>query len=416
MTAEPNKKIIVVLGAGRCGTSIVMQVLEKLGLSMSQNLVLPRAHNLRGPMEDADIAKVYDDLLQTAGSTRMMPLLLDRISDELKSQTRSRLKNIIVSNLQAANTIWGFKDPFTSSLLPLWFRIFNSTATIPVFILAVRNPAHSVISRKKHFGTLESIGELAWLVNYSEALHHTAADCYIVHYEDWFTRGEEMAGEILDYTGLNDFFGEGSVAGILESVINNEMNRSIYEDYEAQNEHVIRLYNALNNCRGRDFDRTGLMRAVKDCRSAMRDFLGWCEPRPQVGQPDALVEELSEVKKRLKRKRNAVDKMSSDLESLVLENNRLLNENQDLVAEVRNYRLQSAAPVPDLDIQARQWIKECLILKNSYSYRLGQIFVNAFKAPGKNTILMPYFLVKLVLDIISGRGREELRKALERYS
>ena len=436
MTKKQNNKIIVVLGAGRCGTSLMMQILKKLGLSLSQNIIPAKAHNTLGPMEDAELAKVYDDLLLQIGSTRFLPISLDRLSDDLKSRIQSKLINIMKNNMNASKSIWGFKDPFTSCLLPLWYRIFNSTDTVPVFILVVRNPAQSILSRKKHFGTLESIGELAWLVNYTEALHHSAADCYIAHYEDLFTRGEEMAEELLEYTGLDEFFQGKNVSEALQGVVKQNLNRSIYEDYEVQNEYLLKLYESLKQCRGKDFDRIKLMQTVKSCRKAMHSFRGWYEHAQTLQSREGklaekakrnadLERELSKYKSDLDTKQKEIKELTStyksdldtkqktikelnaDLEGMVLDNNRLLIENKDLCEINENYRKRESKKLQPI----QSWNWEAIELKNSTSYRLGRIFIDAFREPGKRTLLIPYYLGELAWDIVIRRGKNTVGKA-----
>ena len=454
MTKKQNKKIIVVLGAGRCGTSLMMQILKKLGLSLSQNIIPAKAHNTLGPMEDAELAKVYDDLLLQIGSTRFLPISLDRLSDDLKKHIQSKLINIMKHNMNASESLWGFKDPFTSCLLPLWYRIFNSTDTVPVFILVVRNPAQSILSRKKHFGTLESIGELAWLVNYTEALHHSAADCYIAHYEDCFTRGEEMAEELLEYTGLDSFFGGKCIAEALQGVVKENLNRSIYETYEVQNEYLLKLYESLKQCRGKDFDRVKLMQTVNTCRKAMHSFRGWYEHAQTLQSREGklaektkrhanLEKELSKFQsdldtqqkkikeltskfqsdldtkqKKIKEltskfqsdldaKQKKIKELNADLEAMVLDNNRLLIENKDLFEIAEKYRKRKSKERSSV----QSWKREEIKIKNSSSYRLGLIFVMAVREPGKKTLLAPYYLLKLLWDIATNRDRDKVRKA-----
>ena len=105
--------------------------------------------------------------------------------------------------------------------------------------------------------------------------------------------------------------------------------------------------------------------------------------------------------------------MKADLEKLVMENNRLLIESKDLIDEIKHHRIQEAALKKSNEQRSQHWMKEALVLKHSYSFRFGQIIINAFTKPGKNTILLPYYLVKLFRDIATGRGRDDLSEALK---
>lgn len=135
-----------------------------------------------------------------------------------------------------------------------------------------------------------------------------------------------------------------------------------------------------------------------------------------MNQHNDLEKELSKLKSTLDVKQKNIEKLKSELENQILENNRLLLENKDLNDENKVYRMWEVTSIEPQDHRLLYWKKETIVLQNSYSFRLGQIIINAFKMPGKNTLLMPYYLVKLILDLISGRGRDELRKALERNS
>lgn len=135
-----------------------------------------------------------------------------------------------------------------------------------------------------------------------------------------------------------------------------------------------------------------------------------------MNQNSDLKKELSKLKIKLDVKQKNIKRLNSDLENLVLENNRLLIENTNTRDEIENYHMQSVTPTQSQDNRINYWKREAIVLQNSYSFRLGQIIINAFKMPGKSTLLMPYYIVKMILDIIKGRGRDELKKALERNS
>ena len=295
--SDIQRKMIVVLGSGRCGTSLLMQVLMALGMKVSQNLIPPKAHNPVGPMEDVDIARVYDEIiLPGIHSSRVLPVSEEQLESESIAAGASFLKKIVEKNLSATTGLWGFKDPFTNCVLPVWFRIFQDIGVTPIFLVSVRNPAQAVVSRRKYFGAEGSVGELAWLTHLTEALYHTAADCYIVHYEDWFVRGPEIARDLLGFTGLDRVF-SGNLSDALSGVIKYSLNRAAQEDYCVQNQYVTRLYDILTHCRGSDFDREALLAVVKQCREAMNGFQGWyMEAQNAIARRIQYFEKLKDVR------------------------------------------------------------------------------------------------------------------------
>ena len=127
------------------------------------------------------------------------------------------------------------------------------------------------------------------------------------------------------------------------------------------------------------------------------------------------------------------------LEELTLENNRIVMEQKDLFDEAEHLRRKIAAisrvrampgaeaasvsadkeaPISLLSV-AQEYrpiysTQEAIELRYSYSYRLGRILLDAVCRPGKNTLLMPYYLVQLVWDMVTGRGRLKVKNELER--
>ncbi len=486
MTDQQSKHVIVVLGSGRCGTSLVMQVLHRLGMTISENLVPAKAHNIHGPMEDAELAAIYDqEILSVIGSTRTLPIVYGAFPSEVQNGAKQKLRDILKRNVSTSATIWGFKDPYTSSLLPLWFSVFNAENVIPIFILAVRNPGPSAVSRRMHFGVNEALGELAWLSNYVDALHHTGANCYIVHYEDWFVRPGEVAGSLLKYAGLDQYFA-GDVNEAIKDVVKPNLNRAVYDEYQVQNEYVLKLYDVLKECRGDSFDRSGLMEVVKECRKAMDGFKGWYleaqryigaraqirerldqerdrkeelkgkldEARSRLENRDKVDQELrdkiekekahvEELKGKLDEAQERVQVLETDLEGMVLQNNRLLKASKDyfdqseelrkalvfLKNEKRKQNVERQtknnevkrkaviAPVKSTqrqisDEQVKKMRQEIIKIRYRYSFRLGKILTDAILRPGKNTVLMPYYLIILFWDIATGRGRRKMEQVL----
>lgn len=436
MKDNKTEKIVIILGSGRSGTSLLTKALGAWGMSLSQNMVPGSYANPEGHFEDSAVVEIHKQLFSNLNAHPYMPLPENWIDSLEAKQAKNLLTQILNQRLEhaATNNFWGFKDPRTSAFIPLWLSILNSEKVVPIFFLTVRDPKTTVSSFVKQYRDSSSLAELAWLTRTTDALHYTSADCFIVHYEDWFHRPREQAQGILRYTGLEKCF-SGNFDETLAELVKPNLNRAVYEDYQIQNLHVQKLYTALKECRGDAFDRERLMAVVKECRNAMNGFKGWYveaqkhlkqenDLRNKLEQATRRSEEIREVRSDLKMKNLRLAEMEKDLHKMVTENNKLLVESKDLFDEVENYRKQVVAlSQPSKNLQPNlatpsygqtdKWRRETIILQHSYSFRLGQILINAFTKPGKNTYMMPYYLVKLVWDMITGRGREQLQKALQ---
>src|ERR1051326_1993586 len=82
-----------------------------------------------------------------------------------------------------SESLWGFKDPRTSVLLPLWKHIFNRMKVVPRYVVCVRSPAAFVQSMANNYRISQNDAEMVWLSRTVSALRDTGLDCFILHYE-----------------------------------------------------------------------------------------------------------------------------------------------------------------------------------------------------------------------------------------
>jgi hypothetical protein len=266
--------VIVVLGTGRSGTSLLMQALSRGGMFVSPNMTKASEQNELGGYEDSDIFQIHSDLLAQANTTQYLPLPNDWLNSINSKIFKDKMTEVILNRLNSNDGTWGFKDPRTVFFIPLWNKVFNSLKIVPRYFVAVRSPASTIVSLKNKYGKDESTSELFWLYKTCLSLSHTGANCYLVHYEDWFSKQVDCAS-FLKFAGLESINCDDFHKSIFNELINPSLNRSIYEDYSVKNEFVHSLYSVLSECKGNDFDRAKLMGVVKECRKYLDSFNGW---------------------------------------------------------------------------------------------------------------------------------------------
>ncbi len=392
-----KKSVIVVLGPGRSGTSILMQILEALAMTISKDMVPPKEHNPFGAYEDIEIFKTQDEL-RAQISPATMPPPPEWLNSEGVHQIKVKLKTILESRIQDSSTVFGFKDPKTALFIPLWTQIFNELSITPLYILATRRPESVIKSMKNQWQESEAVTELFWLTKNTEALYQTGGNCFIVHYEDWFSeRAPEVVKQLLHYTGLETFWDKSKNASdVLTAVIKPNLNRACHNDYAIKNRYVLQLQEQLQQCHGDQFDRQSLMSVVMECRKAMDEFSGWA------------IEAQRFFRMRGGRtKKNDTQKLKKELEKSILEANRYLHECKNLADINENLRIKISVQAKETtknnqelkknrrDLERNN--KELFALKTSTSFQVGRILINAVAKPGKNTILFPLYLLRVAL-------------------
>jgi len=259
----PCRPVTVVLGAGRSGTSLLMQVLAALGLRVSEQLIEARRDNPRGFFEDAAIVRIQANLLRALGAWPFHPLPNGWLGGTATATAREALKAVLRQRL-AGGGPWGFKDPRTAPFLPLWQELFAAENLAPRYLLALRQPGRVLHSYAQAYGTPAQVAEAVWLRRTCDALWHTRADCHIVHYEDWFIRPGETAEALAHHLGLTE-----PARDVLQALIEPDLDRSGDTHPVMIGGTARRLYTALRTCRGSDFEREGLLAVVAECREVL---------------------------------------------------------------------------------------------------------------------------------------------------
>src|SRR6185295_4653785 len=169
-----RKKIFVVLGMPRSGTSAIAHALNILGVDFGDSLTpADTLWNPTGFWEDKDISNQINCGVLFAIDFAWESL---RLVDAAQCTTLSDLKNKAINLLNqrmAFSDCWGFKDPRTAKIIPFWQSVFETAALEDHYLITLRNPLSSAHSfhRLRHFD-LES-GLILWLMHLYPAIQDT---------------------------------------------------------------------------------------------------------------------------------------------------------------------------------------------------------------------------------------------------
>jgi hypothetical protein len=250
MTQEP-RTIIVLLGMHRSGTSLTMSVLNALGVNCGDRLIPGGRGNENGFWEHGAIVAAHERLLVDLdrvwhGPKGSFALPAGWLESDAAQRAKKELAAIVEQEVDRSDgSIWGFKDPRTCRLLPLWREIFDRTGTKPQYFLAVRNPTAVCASLLKKNGMSQSRGELVWLQHNLEALEQVGANKLLV--SDYDRLIERTESEVVRLaTALSPLLQIGpSEKSQAVARIAPELRRSAVRDAFVQNSWVEMAYQAL---------------------------------------------------------------------------------------------------------------------------------------------------------------------------
>src|SRR5581483_5957853 len=200
--ASAATKIVVVLGMHRSGTSLLANLLNLLGVDLGENLLAADGNNPAGYWEQNQIILSQDALLEQLGRRWIglagtVPFPTDWWKLPAIRPFKEQLSGIVRAEIAQAKGLWGFKDPRTSRLLPLWQEIFQELNLEPVYLLSVREPSAVVESVMKRDEIPGSRAELLWLLHNLDAIRDAGDRLrLIVDYDRWFTHPREQAESV----------------------------------------------------------------------------------------------------------------------------------------------------------------------------------------------------------------------------
>jgi hypothetical protein len=172
-----DKRLIVVLGMHRSGTSAVTRGLQALGVELGNNFLPPQEDNIKGFWEDADLNALNIEMLNLLKRDwhYLSPILPADVSTLYKNGYFERATKILKDKTSEFD-IFGFKDPRVAKLLPFWKEVFTRSQLNVSYVLVIRNPLSvcKSLEKRHNFGFEKSA--LLWLEHVLSSLTGTSGE------------------------------------------------------------------------------------------------------------------------------------------------------------------------------------------------------------------------------------------------
>jgi len=205
VSAPDRRRLVLVVGAGRSGTSLLTGVFSELGFHIPQPEVEADDTNPRGFSEPRWVVDFHTRLLKarkvTVNDSRpsAWEATFATADDEA---ARAALRKWLAGELEKGEAVV-VKDPRTSWFLPLWTRTAADLGISTSFVTMLRHPAEILKSALKSYGTWQTQASRvsAWINISLETERVTrGATRTFVRYEDllgdWRTEMERIGGAL----------------------------------------------------------------------------------------------------------------------------------------------------------------------------------------------------------------------------
>lgn len=158
------KRLILVMGCHRSGTSAVAGLLPSLGVEMGNRLLGPAPDNPLGFFEDIDVLELNDRLLMKMGSSwRGSSPLNWSVTTKLWFKDEQNYATGLLYRKMKNCEIFGLKDPRFCRLAPFWNGVFSGLKLDVSIVHVVRHPAEVIASLKARDEMDEAEAENLWL-------------------------------------------------------------------------------------------------------------------------------------------------------------------------------------------------------------------------------------------------------------
>ena len=174
------KKLIVVLGMHRSGTSAVVKALSCLGVCLGDEFMPAGKDNPKGFFEDKAINQLNVEMLEVIGQHWFsLSLITDADVEQLVALGYLEKAVALLNNKIDSHVAFGFKDPRVSKSFKFWRLVFARIDCDIHYVFCLRHPLSVANSLRQRNHTPIPKGYLLWL-SYNLAIVEAAQDLTLI--------------------------------------------------------------------------------------------------------------------------------------------------------------------------------------------------------------------------------------------
>lgn len=194
MSERQERRIVVVVGMHRSGTSAIARALQALGVDLGDRLMPPLPGvNDKGFLEDEDIVQLNVGLLRELGHDwhTLTPIRAQDLSGPAVAGLRMRAVDLLRERL-GQWPVFGLKDPRMALLLPFWRSVFRHLDARVSFVICSRNPLSVARSLKARDAFDDEKSFFLWLQHVVPCFVETEGSARVVVDYDLMIDNPEM--------------------------------------------------------------------------------------------------------------------------------------------------------------------------------------------------------------------------------
>ena len=196
-----KRRVVLILGMHRSGTSAVARVVNFLGAALPKKLLEAAPGNEAGHWEPIELVSLHDRMLAEAGSRweDFRPFNIANLPEDRIQFYRREIKRLIIQ--EYADEPWFvLKDPRICRFPALYLEIFQELGIEALVVLTFRNPLSVIRSLGARDQMTEEYARLLWLRHWLDAeagtRQHQRA---VVEYEQLIETPAKVVAELKNW-------------------------------------------------------------------------------------------------------------------------------------------------------------------------------------------------------------------------
>ncbi|PIE58167.1 MAG: hypothetical protein CSA33_04450 [Desulfobulbus propionicus] len=176
-----KRKLLVVLGMHRSGTSALTRGLLVLGVQLGDTLLAAEPMNPKGFWEDRHITEFNEEILAFLSSSwhTVTPIEQSDVALLKKHGFFLRAIELLRGKIDKVD-VFAFKDPRVAKLFQFWKEVFEYCQLDVHYVIAIRNPLSVVRSLVKRDGFEEEKCYLLWIDHVLKSLCNTSYEKRVI--------------------------------------------------------------------------------------------------------------------------------------------------------------------------------------------------------------------------------------------
>ncbi len=123
--------VYIILGMHKSGTTLVSQILHHSGINMVDDVDVSIPYNRGNKYERKTTNRLNEDILGCQGLESLDIALPESL--QITDEQRERMREIIQDCSEQYGNAWGFKDPRTTLVYPLWVEELPKNKLIVIY-------------------------------------------------------------------------------------------------------------------------------------------------------------------------------------------------------------------------------------------------------------------------------------------